>query len=89
MEEVIKEELTLDHIEQRLGLGADKHRPILIERAAEILQMKVGTVRRFVNSREIPHYKRGHNIYFFEDELIKWVEESKVNPVSYSSYYRR
>lgn len=49
----------LDHIEKQLGLGADKHRPILIERAAEILQLKVGTVRRFVNNREIPHYKRG------------------------------
>jgi len=89
IEEVAEMRAVLDHIEQRLGLGADKHRPILIERAAEILQMKVGTVRRFVNSREIPHYKREHNIYFFEDELIKWVEESKVKPVSYSSYYRR
>ena len=89
IEEVAEMRAVLEHIEQRLGLEADKHRPILIERAAEILQMKVGTVRRFVNSREIPHYKRGHNIYFFEDELIKWVEESKVKPVSYSNYYRR
>ena len=87
--EVAEMHATLEKMEKQLGLGINKHRPILIERAAEILQMKVGTVRRFVNSREIPHYKRGHNIYFFEDELIKWVEESKVKPVSYSSYYRR
>ena len=89
IEEIAEMRASLEHIEKQLGLGADKHRPILIERAAEILQMKVGTIRRFVNDHEIPHYKRGHNIYFFEDELIKWVEESKVNPVSYSRYYRR
>ena len=89
IEEIAEMRASLDHIEKQLGLGADKHRPILIERAAEILQMKVGTVRRFVNDREITHYKRGHNIYFFEDELIKWVEESKVKPISYNSYYHR
>lgn len=53
IEEVAEMRAALDHIEKQLGLGADKHRPILIERAAEILQMKVGTVRRFVNNREI------------------------------------
>lgn len=89
IEEVAEMRAVLDHIEKQLGLGADKHRPILIERAAEILQMKVGTIRRLVNEQEIPHYKRGSNIYFFEDELIKWVEESKVKPVSYSSYYKK
>ena len=47
---------SLDHIEKELGLGADKHRPILIDRAAEILLMTVGTVRRLVNNLEIPHY---------------------------------
>lgn len=36
IEEVAEMRAVLDHIEQRLGLGADKHRPILIERAAEI-----------------------------------------------------
>jgi len=75
IEEVAEMRAALDFIEKQLGLGVNKHRPILIERAAEILQMKVGTVRRLVNNREIPHYKREHNIYFFEYELIKWVEE--------------
>ncbi len=89
IEEVAEMRAALDFIEKQLGLGVNKHRPILIERAAEILQMKVGTVRRLVNNREIPHYKREHNIYFFEYELIKWVEESKVKPVTYSTYYRR
>lgn len=87
--EVADMRATLDNIEKQLGLGANKHRPILIDQAAEILHMKVGTVKRLVEERNIPHYKREHNIYFFEDELIKWVEESKVKMNTSYSYYRR
>ena len=89
IEEVAEMRAFLDKMEKQLGLGVNRHRPILIEQAAEILQMKTGTVRRLVNDRAIPHYKREHNIYFFEDELIKWVEDSKVKPISYTSSYRK
>ena len=51
IEEVAEMRAVLEHIEQRLGLEADKHRPILIERAAEILQMKVGTGVKLTPSR--------------------------------------
>ena len=88
--EVAEMRATLDKMEKQLGLGINRHRPVLIEQAAEILQMKVGTVKRLVDEQSIPHYKREHNIYFFEDELIKWVEESKVKMASeYLSYRRR
>ena len=89
IEEVAEMRALLDKMEKQLGLGVNRHRPILIEHAAEILQMKTGTVRRLVNGRAIPHYKREHNIYVFEDELIKWVEDSKVKPISYISSYRK
>ena len=89
IEEVAEMRAILDNMEKQLGLGVNRHRPILIDRAAEILQMKVGTVRRLVDNREIPHYKREHNVYFFEDELIKWIEDSKVKTVTYSSLYSK
>ena len=53
--EVAEMRATLDKMEKQLGLGINKHRPILIEQAAEILQMKVGTVRRLADERNIPH----------------------------------
>lgn len=87
--EVAEMRATLDKMEKQLGLGINKHRPILIEQAAEVLQMKVGTVKRLVDECNIPHYKREHNVYFFEDELIKWVEESKAKQASSYVYYRR
>lgn len=89
IEEVAEMRATLDKMEKQLGLGVNRHRPILIERAAEILQMKVGTVRRLVDNREIPHYKREHNIYFFEDELIKWIEDAKVKLVTNYPFYKK
>ena len=46
--EVAEMRATLDRMEKQLGLGINRHRPILIEQAAEILQMKVGTVKRLV-----------------------------------------
>ena len=89
IEEVAEMRATLDKMEKQLGLCVNRHRPILIERAAEILQMKVGTVRRLVDNREIPHYKREHNIYFFEDELIKWIEDAKVKLVTNYPFYKK
>ena len=89
IEEIAEMRAILDNMEKQLGLGVNRHRPILIEQAAEILQMKVSTVRRLINNHEIPHYKREHNIYFFEDELIKWIEDSKVKPVTNSYLYSK
>lgn len=37
IEEVAEMRATLESIEKQLGLGVNKHRPILIEQAAEIL----------------------------------------------------
>ena len=85
IEEIAEMRATLDKMEKQLGLGVNKYRPMLIEQAAEVLKMKVGTIRRL----EIPHYKREHNIYFFEDELIKWIEDSKVKPITHSMYFRK
>jgi hypothetical protein len=40
-----------------------------------------------VRAREIPHYDKGRKIYFFEDELIKWVEQSRVK--TFEEEYKR
>ena len=89
IEEIAEMRATLDKMEKQLGRGVNKHRPMLIEQAAELLKMKVGPIRRLVNDHEIPHYKREHNICLVEDELIKWLEGSKVKPIFQSMYFRK
>ena len=76
--EIAEMRVLLEHIEKQLGLGVDKHRPINIEDACRILDMTKNAVNKMIRNRAIPHYKQGGKFYFFEDELIKWVENSRV-----------
>lgn len=68
----------LEHIEKQLGLGVDKHRTIGTEDACRILGVTVNMLNKMIRERSVPHYEKGKKIYFFEDELIKWVESSRV-----------
>lgn len=69
--EIAEMRVLLEHIESQLGLGVDKHRPINIEKACQILNQTKNGINKMVRSRTIPHY-------IFEDELIKWVEKERV-----------
>ena len=60
-----KEELTLQNVPKAVNY-------------AEILGKTKNVIKKMVRAREIPYYDKGRKIYFFEDELVKWVEESRV-----------
>lgn len=76
--EIAEMRVLLEHIESQLGLGVDKHRPINIEKACQILNQTKNGINKMVRNRTIPHYIQGNKVYFFEDELIKWVEKERV-----------
>lgn len=80
IEEIAEMRAVLLHIESQLGLGVDKHRPIKQERAAEILGITDRALNKLVRANEIPYYKRNKEIYFFEDELVRWVEDARIAP---------
>lgn len=89
--EVAEMRILLEHIEKQLGLGVDKHRPIGIEDACRILQQTKNGINKMIRNQSIPHYVKGNKIYFFEDELIKWVEKDAVQPYEQTygrSYYK-
>ena len=44
--EIAEMRAVLEHIESQLGLGVDKHRPIDIERAAEILGQTKNVIKK-------------------------------------------
>jgi hypothetical protein len=78
--EIAEMRVLLEHIESQLGLGVDKHRPIGVEDACRILDQTKYGINKMVRNQSIPHYAKGNKIYFFEDELVKWVESSRVAP---------
>ena len=85
--EVAEMRVLLEHVESQLGLGVDKHRPIGIEDACRILKQTKNGLNKMIRNQSIPHYVKGNKIYFFEDELVKWVEKDPVQ--SYQDKYRR
>ncbi len=87
--EIAEMRVLLEHIEKQLGLGVDKHRPIGITDAARILVQTERAINKMVRSRSIPHYVQDKKVYFFEDELVKWVESSRVKTIAEEYQGRR
>lgn len=52
--------------------------PIDVQTAAKLLNLSLPSLYRKTHHREIPHCKRGNRLYFFQTELIKWVESGKI-----------
>ena len=53
-----------------------------IEEASTFLNLKVSKLRRYVFMRTIPYYKIGSLIRFKKDDLLQWVGDKIVNPVT-------
>jgi len=54
-----------------------KHAPIGIEEACQIISKAKPTVYALVRKRLLPCYKNGKKLYFFEDELLDWISKGK------------
>ena len=57
---------------------APGRRPILIDDACRLLGKAKHTVYALACRGEIPNYKQGRTVYFFEDELLEWIASGKV-----------
>lgn len=53
---------------------------LTLKEAAEFLSVKDTTMYQIVKEKRIPFSKPGgKNIYFFKEDLMKYIEDSKVN----------
>ena len=50
-----------------------------IKQASEYLKLKVNTIYEKTSQKLIPHFKKGHKLFFVREELLKWVMAGKVN----------
>ena len=53
-----------------------------INEASIFLNLKVSKLRRYVFMRAIPYYKIGSLIRFKKDDLLQWLENKIVRPMS-------
>ena len=51
----------------------EKHRIVEIDEACKITRKAKPTIYTLARKGIIPAYKRGKKLYFYEDELLKWL----------------
>lgn len=56
--------------------------PVGIDRIAEITRLAKPTIYGKVSAKEIPHFKQGKKLLFFEDEIIEWIRQGKRKTLS-------
>ena len=58
-------------------VSSDKHRLIEIDEACKITRKAQPTIYTLARKGLIPAYKRGKKLYFYEDELLQWIESGR------------
>jgi excisionase family DNA binding protein len=58
-----------------------KRLPIGIDDACKIIGKAKPTVYALVRKRLLPCYKNGKKLYFFEDELLAWIEKGRKKTI--------
>lgn len=60
----------------------NKRKLIGIDEASEIIKKAKPTIYALVRNGKLPSYKKGKQLYFYEDELLSWVEDGrKISPI--------
>ena len=57
--------------------ATDKHRIVEIDEACKITRKAKPTIYTLARKGLIPTYKRGKKLYFYEDELLQWIESGR------------
>lgn len=50
-----------------------------IDETSEFIKMKKSSIYQLVYQRKIPFYKRGKILLFKKSELVRWIEEKKMD----------
>lgn len=49
--------------------------PAFLEEVAALLGKSASTIYAMTSEKRIPYRKRGNKLYFFEDEVMQWIEQ--------------
>ncbi|MDR1583961.1 MAG: helix-turn-helix domain-containing protein [Prevotellaceae bacterium] len=58
---------------------SEKHVLVGINDACRIIQKAKPTIYTLVRKGLLPSYKKGKKLYFYEDELLEWIEGGRKN----------
>ncbi len=52
-------------------------KPVEVDEACQILKKAKPTIYNLVRRGILPAYKKGKKLYFYEDELLQWIETGR------------
>ena len=61
--------------------ASDKHVLVEIEDACRIIRKAKPTIYTLVRKGQLPAYKKGKKLYFYEDELLAWIDNGRRKSV--------
>lgn len=66
-----------DKVDEALGKATQQkgRRLLALDDVATLLGKSVSTIYAMTSEKRIPYHKRGNKLYFFEDEIIGWIEQ--------------
>lgn len=53
----------------------EHRKPLNLDEVATLLDKSVSTIYAMTSEKRIPYRKRGNRLYFFEDEIMQWIEQ--------------
>ena len=66
-----------DKVDKVLGKDGQQNdrRLLALDDVAALLGKSASTIYAMTSEKRIPYHKRGNKLYFFEDEIIRWIEQ--------------
>ena len=76
-----KETVTFDKLPEAVGYLTEQvielKKMVEIEDACRIIRKAKPTIYTLVRKGQLPAYKKGKKLYFYEDELLTWIENGR------------
>lgn len=73
-----------DKVDEALGKSPQqdgRHKLLTLNEVAALLGKSSSTIYAMTSDKRIPYHKRGNKLYFFEDEIIGWIEHGGTSGV--------
>ena len=80
-----------EKMEQALGSATQKQgrRLLTLDEVSNLLGKSPSTIYAMTSEKRIPYHKRGNKLYFFEDEIIGWIEQGGTSGTGNEDEFNR
>lgn len=69
--------------------GQHTRRLLGLDDVASLIGKSVSTIYAMTSEKRIPYHKRGNKLYFFEDEIIGWIERGGTSGTGSEEAFNR